>query len=64
LDVNLSGAALSADLGSSSKHLSVIQDILCLLRTEVGKGSVTTVIGQGLVGPKTTVNAGDTHTVN
>ena len=43
--------AISADLGDSSKYSSEFHFII-LLKTEVEKGSITTVIDYGLDGPK------------
>ena len=43
--------ANSADLGDSSKYSSEFHFCL-LLKTEVEKGSITTVFGYGLDGPK------------
>ena len=46
--VSRSGAATGADLGGSSKHsIKALQ-----LLTDAEKGSTTTAIGRGLVGPK------------
>jgi len=46
--VTMGGATFSADLGGSSKYSSVI----FRLKAEVEKGSMSTSIEHGLVGPK------------
>jgi len=50
-EVTFKQTAISADLGDSSKYSSEFHFII-LLKTEVEKGSITTVIDYGLDGPK------------